>query len=334
MLLCISAEHHSHRKPIKNYPNEPISMSDDKEFDIFIHHVLIGELYYDLSYDSAKEDKTAVVVCQLYDENTNYPDLTSVIIPPYVTYDGETYRVVSVESYAFANCNYLTSVVFPDTVTQIEAYAFWFCHALNAIVIPNSVIQIGNSAFAFCESLTAIDIPDSVTRIGDRAFEDSYISAITFPDSITELGNSVFHDTLNPIYNKHIFAKLPPSYRGKYIIPDGIKIIAGSAFHHCANVPFSVVLPQTISHIGDETFYNCQSLTSLTCKAIVPPTLGTDVFRFVDTTIPVYVPAESVELYKAAPQWKKFRNIQPISKTSLKIDCQITMQPKLAEFKE
>lgn len=38
-----------------------------------------------------------------------------------------------------------------------------------------------------------------------------------------------------------------------------------------------------------------------------------DVFLHVNTTIPVYVPTESMELYKTAPQWQDFAHIRPIA---------------------
>ena len=59
---------------------------------------------------------------------------------------------------------------------------------------------------------------------------------------------------------------------------------------------------------------------SVTCEAVNPPTLdynwdNTPVFDNVDKSIPLYVPAESIDAYKAADQWKDFTNILPISGT-------------------
>ncbi len=54
-------------------------------------------------------------------------------------------------------------------------------------------------------------------------------------------------------------------------------------------------------------------MTAITCKAVNPPTLGDDVFYEVDKTIPLYVPAQSVEAYQAADGWKDFKdNTYPI----------------------
>ena len=50
--------------------------------------------------------------------------------------------------------------------------------------------------------------------------------------------------------------------------------------------------------------------------ATTPPTLGTDVFLNVSRTIPVYVPAESLEAYQKADIWKEF-NLQAINTSGL-----------------
>jgi hypothetical protein len=96
-----------------------------------------------------------------------------------------------------------------------------------------------------------------------------------------------------------------PSYSGEYTIPDGIEIISSTAFHSCSNLT-SVTIPNSVTSIGDYAFHDCNGLTTITCKAVNPPALGDDVFYNVDTTIPLYVPAQSVSAYLAAEQWKEF----------------------------
>lgn len=91
----------------------------------------------------------------------NCEDLTTVVIPDSVT---------CIVNAAFYGCSSLTEIVIPNSVTSIGASAFSHCSSLKNIVIPNSVTQIGYNAFGFCTSLTNIVIPNSVTSIGDRAF--------------------------------------------------------------------------------------------------------------------------------------------------------------------
>ena len=50
-------------------------------------------------------------------------------------------------------------------------------------------------------------------------------------------------------------------------------------------------------------FEKCTSLNSVTVYALTPPTLGTNVFNNNATGRKIYVPAASLNLYKAATNW-------------------------------
>ena len=82
----------------------------------------------------------------------------------------------------------------------------------------------------------------------------------------------------------------------------------------------SVDLPSTLQHIGAYseyyyktdagwTFLGDENLISITCRAITPPTLYssngnlTSNFSGINENCKIYVPANSVNAYKAAPGW-------------------------------
>ena len=66
-----------------------------------------------------------------------------------------------------------------------------------------------------------------------------------------------------------------------------------------------------MTSIGSNAFNNCTGLTSITCHATTPPTLGNNGFN--NFTIPLYVPKGSVLKYKAADNWRNFVIIREIS---------------------
>ena len=55
-------------------------------------------------------------------------------------------------------------------------------------------------------------------------------------------------------------------------------------------------------------FYNCTGLKKITSNAEEPAEAKLLAFDGVATDIPVYVPAASIEAYKAAAEWKDFTN--------------------------
>ena len=113
-----------------------------------------------------------------------------------------------------------------------------------------------------CIGLTSVTISNSVTRIGDTAFSGCKgLDSITIPNSVTSIGNN--------------------------------------AFASCKGLA-SVRIPNSVTNIGNYAFAACDSLTSITFEGSTPPEFGKEVFKYVKSTIPVYVPADSIETYKKA----------------------------------
>jgi hypothetical protein len=80
-----------------------------------------------------------------------------------------------------------------------------------------------------------------------------------------------------------------------------------------------------VTSIGEYAFYYCTSLTSITCKATTPPTVGSSAFYGVSKSISVHVPCGCVEAYKAANGWKDFTNIQgPLAEYSITVGVNAT----------
>ena len=183
-----------------------------------------------------------------------------------VTIDG---GVTTIGNWAFGNCSSLTSVTIGDGVMTIGYGVFDSCSNLESVTIGNSVATIGDFAFCYCESLISITIPDSVTTIGEGAFERCRsLTSVTIGNSVTTIGNR--------------------------------------AFFLCDSLT-SITIPDSVTTIGMSVFVNCGSLTSVYCKAATPPTLGDSaIFDYNASGRKIYVPAESVDAYKAAENWSGY----------------------------
>ena len=159
----------------------------------------------------------------------------------------------------------ITSIDIPAGTTTIGENTFWGCRSLTEVTIPNSVTSIGANAFSGCTGLTEVTIPNSVASIGIQAFWlCSGLTSVTIGNSVTEIGEN--------------------------------------AFSECSGLT-NITIPNSVTSIGDGAFFFCTSLTSITSLATTPPTIQSEVFTEVPADCPIYVPAESVEAYKAAQYW-------------------------------
>ena len=184
--------------------------------------------------------------------------------------------VTSIGYSAFENCTSLTSVTIPNDVTSIGYGVFQGCTSLTSVTIPNSVTSIDSSAFSSCTSLIGITIPNSVTSIGYGVFQDcTSLSSVTIPNSVTSIGDSAFYNTAyyndesnwdnGVLYISDCLIDTNYNFDSTtdYVIKDGTRIIADSAFSNCDNL-ISVTIPDSVTSIGDSAFENCTNLASIT----------------------------------------------------------------------
>jgi hypothetical protein len=79
--------------------------------------------------------------------------------------------------------------------------------------------------------------------------------------------------------------------------------------------------------LGNAAFYHCTSLDTISCYAIIPPTVKNSTFDdFWETRYEakLYVPCEALEDYQQHEIWGQFKNIQCISSENTSIDNTIS----------
>ena len=143
------------------------------------------------------------------------------------------------------------------------------------IVIPSyyngkPVTSIGEKAFYECTSLTSIEIPASVTSIGHLAFYCCTSLTGVYITDIAAWCNIGFGDSYaNPLsYAKNLY--LNNALVTDLVIPSTVTSIGDCAFHKCTSL-MSVTFGEgsQLTSIGYDAFYNCTSLTSIEIPASV-----------------------------------------------------------------
>ena len=87
-------------------------------------------------------------------------------------------------------------------------------------------------------------------------------------------------------------------------IPDGVTNIGSRMFYYCYALS-SITIGSGVTSISDDVFLNCNMLKTLTIKATTPPTLGGS--RSLPSNVTnIYLPAGSVDAYKAASGWSSY----------------------------
>lgn len=153
-----------------------------------------------------------------------------------------------------------------------------------------------------CSTTSLFGSSKTIKEIGRQAFyADEHVNSVAY-SKITIAGTIERIDAQAFFSDNHLGA----SQATEIILNEGIKYIEQEAFYKSA---YDFVLPSTILEIGAQALSHA---TSLTIKATNPPTVTSDAIN-ADVTA-IYVPAGSVDTYKAAEGWSAFaEKIQAIA---------------------
>lgn len=191
--------------------------------------------------------------------------------------------VKTIESEAFNDCKYITSVSFGNHLTRIGDSAFEGCSGLSGILtIPSSCIAIGSSSF-YGTNITSITIPQECIEIGVNPFlntpwfynarlnatadeviylnhialaynedrtahpSDGWSITLSFKDGTTTIADGF----------RHYFSSYGNDKITSLHLPSTLKRIGNNAFQYILSKTEELELPENLESIGENAFYGC-----------------------------------------------------------------------------
>lgn len=259
--------------------------------------------------------------------------------------------VTSIGTWCFASCSSLKYISLPSNLTKIPDYTFRECSQLQSLDIPNEVTLIGEKALENCTSIQTLVVPDKVSGIGDFCMSGmSSLNSLTLGKKCYSLGqyslsglsslksliiakpDEIEYPYTISIWMSALNSPLEYLYLGKQLSADH-----GSSFNATVTLKnlefatssihkdFSFYRLTNLESISfgtmkdiNKTFVNQKAMRKVYCHSAEPPTFSaaTDKNVFSSSTYLdgiLYVPAESIQLYKKADGWGNFWNIQALS---------------------
>lgn len=274
--------------------------------------------YYCSSLDEIKIPKTVI---NIGTDAFIYCSPTSIVVedgnPNYDSRNNCNALIETATNTLLVGCH---NTVIPNTVTGITAAAFAGLDNLTAIAIPSGITKIGRCAFANCINLTSIVVDDDNQVYDSRNNCNAIIETAT--NTLIECSNNtIIPNTITSIGECAFVGRRKLT---SVSIPNGVVSIGASAFQYC-NALTSVSIPSSVQDIGNSAFLMCTALTLVTCEATTPPLLEWGAFNYIPfAEATLYVPAESIELYKAAEQWKDFGTILPLEQAPSNVEYVIS----------
>jgi len=221
--------------------------------------------------------------------------------------------VASIGDWAFYSTGVI-NVTISDTVTNIGDGAFFDCESLTNITAGDNIASIGDWAFAFCSSLTNVNCRGNPPGLGGTNVFYGDAATVHYLPGIAGWGPTfggldavLWNPPVPYSYTTNNSTITITAYTGSQravVIPSTINFlpvtsIGEQAFYYCFSLT-SLTIPPGVTNIGDAAFSECWNLTNVTIPGSVVSIGGSAFFaRFSlsSLTISNGVPSISVDAF-------------------------------------
>lgn len=155
-----------------------------------------------------------------------------------------------------------------------------------------------------------VTIPENVNGytvigIADRAFHEKRIGTVVIPPTITSIGSEEFYG--NNYMSKIVIFDLSAWINIKFSSSNWSSEYGYRLYLDDEEIK-NLIIPSSITSIGNYVFQNCKSLTSVTVDSKTPIAISWSTFDN-RSNMTLYVPAGSKAAYEQADYWKDFKEI-------------------------
>jgi len=190
--------------------------------------------------------------------------LTSINVDPanktYYSVDGVLFENGPITLICYPAAKENSSYAIPENVRTVYNGAFWGSVNLTSVTVPANTLGLPSFAFNRCENLTEINVDPENSQyfsaygiVFNKAQTELLIypagradSSYTIPSSVTDIGDGAFRG----------------SVLETIILPDGVESIGNETFDKCSNL-VSIALPDSLVSIGRFAFRDCTALASI-----------------------------------------------------------------------
>lgn len=156
-------------------------------------------------------------------------------------------------------------LVIDEGVTEIKSFAFYNCNTLTSVTVPASLKKIGNDAFKNCSKLKEWHISSVAAWCGVEIYNsfssplngscEPYLNGTPITDLVIPAGVEKINADTFSTCNKLITVN----------ISEGVKEIGDSAFYNCTKLE-RITIPVSVTTIRSYAFQFCKSLTDIYYK--------------------------------------------------------------------